>query len=74
MTKQIKNHVALADLENKAQEFISLTFASSEEELRKSRQRYPKSRTSRDTALAATALAVQGSIKAFLAVVKIGNE
>lgn len=74
MTKQIKNHVALAGFENKAQEFISLTFASSEEELRKSRQRYPKSRTSRDAALAAAALAVQGSIKAFLAVVQIGNE
>ena len=71
MAKQIRNHVALADLENKAQEFISLSFAYCEEELRLGSLAHPRVIASRDTALAAAALSVHESMKTFLAVVRI---
>ena len=41
MAKQTRNHVVLADLENKAQEFISLSFAYCEEELRLDTRPHP---------------------------------
>jgi hypothetical protein len=40
MAKEMKNHVALEDFEIKAQEFISLVFDLSEQELSKIRKQH----------------------------------
>lgn len=74
MKKQTVNHVALQDLETRAEELISLSFAYCEEELRQSRLSHPYVVKPRDTALAATAVSMQESIKALLAVARIDNE
>lgn len=74
MAKQIEHHMALENVEAKADEFINLIFTCSEEELRQSRLAHPKTVRPRDTALAAAALSVQESIKAFLAIARIERE
>lgn len=71
MAKQTRNHVALADLEKRAQEFISLSFGYCEEELRLSTRPHPHPVLPRNTALAAATLSVQESIKTLLAVARI---
>lgn len=74
MAKQTHKHVALTDLENKAQEFISLSFAYCEEELRLDSLAHPRTVSSRCTAMAAATLSVHESIKTFLAVARINPE
>lgn len=74
MAKQTHNHMVGKDFEEKAGEFISLTLDHCEEELRQSRLRSLPSDRPRSQALAAAALSVQQSIKAFLAVARIENE
>lgn len=74
MAKQTRNHVALADLENRAQEFICLCFAYCEEELRPSRRPHSHPVPQKNIALAAAALSVQESIKTLLAVARIERE
>lgn len=74
MAKQTHKHVALAALENKAQEFISLSFAYCENKLRLSTRPHPSPISSRSTALAAATLSVHESIKTLLAVVQIERE
>lgn len=74
MTKRIHSHAALEDFETKAQEFISLTFDISEQELRLHRRHRTQHPTPRREALQFAALTVRNSIKAFLAIVKIEAE
>ena len=74
MAKQENNHVALAEFEIMAQEFIGLTLDCCEEELRRNRLHHSCPVKPGDTALAAAALCVQESIKTFLAVTRIERE
>ena len=74
MAKQTRNHVALADLENKAQEFISLSFAYCEEGLRLGTRHHPCPVPPKNTALAAAILSARESIKTLLAVARIERE
>ena len=74
MAKQTRNYVALADLENRAQEFIRLSFAYCEKELRLEARPHPCPAQPRSAALAAATLSVQESIKTLLAVARIERE
>lgn len=74
MAKQIHTHVALTDLEIKAHEFISLSFAYCEEQLCRRRQPHPNQIKRESPALAAACLSVQESIKTFLAIARIERE
>jgi len=74
MAKQTYDHVALEDFEIKSQEFISLVFDLSEQELSKIRQQHPMPPTPKCKALQFSALSVQNSIKSFLAIVQIKFE
>ena len=74
MAKYIKNRVALAELETKAQEFINLSFDLCEQELRENRRNHTEVAVSRRNALQFASLSVQNSIKAFLTIVQIKPE
>ena len=74
MAKQIRDHVALADLEIKAQESISPSFAYCEEQLCRRRQPHPHQLKRENPALAAACLSVQESIKTLLAIARIERE
>ena len=74
MAKKTRKYMELADLKNKAQEFISLSFAYCEEELRLSTRPHSSPISSRSTALAAATLSVHESIKTLLAVAQIERE
>ncbi len=74
MAKEIHNHLALHDIEKKAQEFINTSLSYCEEELRLGSLAHPRVVTSRNTALVAVTLSVHESIKTFLAVAKIKRE
>ena len=74
MAKQTCTHVALADIENKAQEFISLSFAYCEEELQLSTRSHTHPVSPRSSALAAATLSTYESIKTLLAVARIERE
>jgi hypothetical protein len=74
MAKRTYDHVALEDFEIKAQEFISLTFDLSEQELREHRRHHADVPVPRRKALQFAALYVLNSIKAFQAIVQIKSE
>ena len=74
MAKHTYDHVEFADFETKAQEFISLTFDLCEQEILEHRLHCAEANAPRRKALQFTALSVQNSIKAFLAIVQIKPE
>lgn len=74
MAKRTYKRVALEDFEVKTQEFISLIFDLCEQELREHARNHVEVTAPRRKALQFTALSVQNSIKAFLAIVQIKPE
>lgn len=74
MAKYIHNQVVLTELEEKAQEFIALSFAYCEEQLQLSKFVHPCMFMPQDTALANAMLSVQESMKTFLAVARIAGD
>ena len=74
MAKQTHNRVSLADFEIKAQEFISLTFVLSEQELLEHERHCTEAPAPRGNALQFAALSIHDSIKSFLAIVQIKSE
>lgn len=71
MVKQVHKHIMLTDLESKAQEFLNLSFAFCEEELRHGRSPHACKHSGSMSALASAVLSVQKSIDTFLIIAKI---
>ena len=74
MAKRTNTTLAFEDFEEKAAEFISLTFDYCEDELRRLRSHHSLPKHPKRQALPHAAMSVQQSIKAFLAIMKIPNE
>ena len=74
MVKLTDNHMAFKDFEKQANEFISLTFAYCEGELRQIRLHSRSADQPRRQALPSAALSIQQSIKAFLAISRMKDE
>lgn len=74
MAKRTNTTLLLEIFEEKAIEFISLTFDYCEDQLRHIRSHHSLPKHPKSQALPYAALSVQQSIKAFLAIIKIPNE
>ncbi len=74
MAKRTNTNLAYEDFEEKATEFISLTFDYCEDQLRHLRSHHSLPKHPKSQVLPYVAMSVQQSIKAFLAIMKIPNE
>lgn len=74
MAKRKNTTLAFEDFEKKANEFIALTFDSCEDQLRQVRSHHSLPKHPKSQVLPCVTMAVQQSIMAFLAILRIPNE